>query len=75
MLVGLYILWPGDNFLVLSDSTSARRFCAYGQVYVEFEHHRKSWGTTFLDERGRPVKCDGEDDSDINQIKSDRESV
>jgi len=44
--------WP-----VESSEVRARRFCAYSKLYVEFEHHDKIWGTTFLDELGRPVPC------------------
>ena len=46
----LWIIWEDD-------SISTQRFCAYGQVYVEFNHLGKTWGTTFLDEHGRPVSC------------------
>ena len=45
-------LWP-----VESSEVRAHRFCAYGGLYVEFEHHGKIWGTTFLDKLGRPVPC------------------
>jgi hypothetical protein len=45
-------LWPVESSVVRT-----RRFCAYGELYVEFEHHGKIWGTTFLDELGRPVPC------------------
>lgn len=36
------------------------RFCAYGNVYVEFRKAGKVWGTTFLNEFGKPVSCDGD---------------
>jgi hypothetical protein len=44
--------WPEE-----SKGIHATRFCAYGELYVEFENHGKVWGTTFLDELGRPIPC------------------
>lgn len=41
--------------------THTRRFCAYGHVYVEFEQNGKIWGTTFLDEDGKPIGCREDD--------------
>lgn len=38
-----------------------RRFCAYGQVYVEFEHDNKIWGTTYLGVGGKPVACNNDE--------------
>ena len=49
----LIYFWP-----VGSSGIHTRRFCAYGELYVEFEHDNKVWGTTFLDSHGRPVSCD-----------------
>jgi len=49
----LIYFWP-----VGSSGIHTRRFCAYGELYVEFEHNNKVWGTTFLDSHGRPVSCD-----------------
>jgi hypothetical protein len=45
-------LWPIDT-----PGIRAKRFCAYSELYVEFEYQGKIWGTTFLDESGRPVPC------------------
>lgn len=36
---------------------TARIFCAYDKLFVEFEDHSKRWGTMFLDSDGRPVSC------------------
>jgi len=44
--------WPVEHLGI-----TAKRFCAYGELYVEFERQGKIWGTTFLDELGRPVPC------------------
>jgi len=53
------VIWPlQDSF---NDDIHTHRFCAYGQVYVEFEHNGHIWGTTFLDDRGKPVSCTEED--------------
>jgi len=53
------VVWPiQDSF---NDDIRAHRFCAYGQVYAEFEHNGKTWGTTFLDDNGKPVRCSEDD--------------
>jgi len=49
----VFVLWLWYE----DDSISTQRFCAYGEVYVEFEHNGHVWGTTFLDEHGHPVSC------------------
>ena len=56
-LVIVYVIWPLQDISMLNDDIHTRRFCAYGQVYVEFQQGNKIWGTTFLDERGKPVGC------------------
>jgi len=60
-LVVVFVLWPFQDTFILDDNIHTRRFCAYGEAYVEFEHGSKVWGTTFLDDRGKPVKCDEND--------------
>ena len=60
-LLVVYVLWPFQDMLALNDDIHTRRFCAYGQVYVEFQQGSKIWGTTFLDDRGRPVGCTEDD--------------
>lgn len=50
---------------IADEDIHTQRFCAYGHVYVEFEHNGKTWGTTFLDSRGRPLRCD--DDENIKE--------
>lgn len=54
-------LWPFRNLLSIEEDVHTRRFCAYGQVYVEFEHAGKTWGTTFLGVSGKPVACNEND--------------
>jgi len=56
-----FLLWLCQDPLSTSNNISTRRFCAYGQVYVEFESKSKIWGTTFLNDRGRPVSCTEDD--------------
>jgi len=46
------ICWPEPGEDVIT-----RKFCAYGETYVEFEHGGKIWGTTFLNENGKPLSC------------------
>ena len=60
-LVVAFVLWPFQDTFTLGDDTHTRRFCAYGQVYVEFQQGNKIWGTTFLDDHGRPVSCTDDD--------------
>jgi hypothetical protein len=66
------VLWPLQDTLTLTDNTYTRRFCAYGQAYVEFQQGNKIWGTTFLDERGKPVSCT---DSDVQHTVSNKEII
>lgn len=55
LFVGLFYWLASDNDI------HTRKFCAYGQEFVEFEHDGKVWGTTFLDRSGKPVGCEEED--------------
>jgi hypothetical protein len=41
--------------------TYTRTFCAYNRVFVEFEEGNKIWGTTMLDDKGRPIPCSESD--------------
>jgi drug/metabolite transporter superfamily protein YnfA len=65
-------LWPLQDTFMLTDNTYTRKFCAYGSVYVEFQQGNKIWGTTFLDERGKPVGCT---DSDVQHTISNKEII
>jgi hypothetical protein len=69
-LLVVFVLWPLQD--TLNDDIHARRFCAYGQVYVEFQQGSKIWGTTFLDERGRTVSCT---DDDVQHTVSNKEII
>jgi hypothetical protein len=51
----LLAYWPSQDST--SDNVHTRRFCAYGELFIEFQQGTTVWGTTFLDERGRPVSC------------------
>lgn len=66
------VLWPMQSVLVLNDDIHTRRFCAYGQVYVEFQQGDKVWGTTFLDDRGRTVGCA---ENDARQTITNKEVI
>jgi len=58
------IVWPlQDSF---NDDIHTHRFCAYGKVYVEFEHNGHTWGTTYLDDNGKPVGCTDDDVQERN---------
>ena len=61
-IVAVYLLFPAQGLFRDPEDISTRRFCAYGHVYVEFERNGHTWGTTFLNSSGRPIRCeDGED--------------
>ena len=63
-VVSIFVIWPfGD------DSIHTRRFCAYGHIYVEFEHKNKTWGTTFLNSQGKPIPCDENDVQETVNLK------
>ena len=59
VLLGIVVFYPIES--VLSDDIHAQKFCAYGRVYVEFQHGNRVWGTTLLDNRGQPIGCTDED--------------
>lgn len=74
-LVSLLVIlvWLLQETLSTVDDIRTRRFCAYGQVYVEFEHAGKTWGTTFLGVSGKPVACDENDT--LSTPASNRENI
>ncbi len=49
----------------LKNETVTHVFCAYGRVFVEFEEDGKKWGTIMLDYSGRPMPCNEESDTRI----------
>ena len=53
ILTAVVYFWPDGS----SSGIHTRRFCAYGEIYVEFERDSKIWGTTFLDSHGQPIPC------------------
>lgn len=61
MCVVMILVWPFNSILNAGDDIHARRFCAYGSVYVEFERNGNTWGTTFLGRDGKPVLCNDDD--------------
>ena len=72
-LLVVLVLWPLQDTFMFADNTYTRRFCAYGQVYVEFQQGDKVWGTTFLDDRGRTVGCT--EKNDVRQTIPNREVI
>ena len=60
----MIVIWPDHD-----DSIHTRRFCAYGHIYVEFEHKDRTWGTTFLNSQGRPLSCDERDAQETVNLK------
>ena len=72
-LIAVFVLWPFQNTFTINEDIHTNRFCAYGQVYVEFDHGGKTWGTTFLDDRGKPVHCT--DDADMQHTVSNKEII
>jgi hypothetical protein len=55
--IGL-ILWLLETS---EPKTSVTTFCAYGRTFIEFTENNKRWGTTLLDNDGRPVRCTNEE--------------
>jgi hypothetical protein len=55
--IGL-ILWLLES---IETKTNVTTFCAYGRTFIEFTENGKSWGTTLLDNDGRPVRCTNEE--------------
>jgi hypothetical protein len=54
----IFVLLPVED--TFDQSIHTEQFCAYGRVYVEFRKSGKVWGTTFIDEFGKPVICNGD---------------
>jgi hypothetical protein len=54
----VWILWPSH---VDDEPTKVKLFCSYGRVFIQFEEKYNTWGTMWLDNRGKPVPCDDED--------------
>ena len=56
--------------------TSTQIFCAYGQIFVEFNEGDHKWGTLWLDRQGKPVPCRENDPNVENYLKGNyNESV
>jgi len=71
--VSLLVVWPFKDSIIYNDDIHTRRFCAYGHVYVEFEHNNKIWGTTYLGDSGKPMSC-GEDDT-LPELTTNRVNI
>lgn len=42
--------------------TSVRLFCANHRVFIEFEEKNNTWGTMWLDNDGRPIYCNNDNE-------------
>jgi len=71
ILLAILIFYPLEN--MYSDDIHTEKFCAYGRVYVEFQHGNRVWGTTLLDSRGQPVRC--ADDDSIEKTVNLKETI
>jgi len=71
LIIAVFILW----LIWYDDSITTQRFCAYGQVYVEFEHNGHVWGTTFLDEHGHPTSCTEDDTIEKRTSTNTKETI
>jgi hypothetical protein len=58
------LLWPIQDI----ENINTRRFCAYGNVYVEFERNGNVWGTIYIGPNGKPVTC-GESENVREPVK------
>jgi hypothetical protein len=51
-------------------TTHTRTFCAYGNVFVEFDEDGNRWGTLLLNQNGNPIPC--KEDDDITEPANDK---
>ena len=73
----IFIFWVVGVTLILTlvnkhtpRNTHTRTFCAYGNVFVEFDEDGNRWGTLLLNRYGKPIPC--RDDDDITEPANDR---
>lgn len=72
-----FIFWVVGVTLILTlvnkpaaRTAHTRTFCAYGQVFVEFDDDGYRWGTVLLNRNGKPIPC--REDDDITEPANDR---
>jgi hypothetical protein len=65
--LAILVVWPFG--MLADDDIHTHRFCAYGHLYVEFEHNHKVWGTTFLNNQGKPIPCEENDVQETVNLK------
>ena len=73
----IFILWVVSVTLILTlvnkpttRTAHTRTFCAYGNVFVEFDEDGYRWGTILLNRNGKPIPC--KEDEDITEPANDR---
>lgn len=64
----IFIFWVVSITLILTvvnkhtpRTTHTRTFCAYGNVFVEFDEDGYRWGTVLLNQNGKPIPCKEDD--------------
>ena len=72
-----FIFWVVGVTLILTlvnkpttRTAHTRTFCAYGQVFVEFDEDGYRWGTVLLNRNGKPIPC--KEDDDITEPANDK---
>jgi hypothetical protein len=62
LVLGVIVLaWIDEQSSITHTST----FCAYGNIFVEFQSGRSVWGTLMLDPRGNPIPCKEQSESKV----------
>ena len=72
-----FIFWVVGVTLILTlvnkptaRTAHTRTFCAYGQVFVEFDEDGYRWGSVLLNRNGKPIPC--REDDEITEPANDR---
>jgi hypothetical protein len=73
----IFIFWVVGVTLILTlvnkpgpRTAHTRTFCAYGNVFVEFDEDGYRWGTVLLNQNGKPIPC--KEDDDITEPANDK---
>ena len=70
LIIVLILLLCGWLFSPRRNEMTSTVFCAYGRVFVEFDHDGYLWGTTLLDREGKPIPCQDEIKMPASNIKN-----
>ena len=73
----IFIFWVVGITLILTlvnkpatRTAHTRTFCAYGQIFVEFDEDGHRWGTLLLNRNGKPIPC--REDDEITEPANDK---